>query len=83
MELLKGGCTVFWDQLRTQMSDLCDMAPAIEQKLRQLSLALDQGSLQDVSRNLVDTPQQAGWMEQEAVHFRQLAAEWVVTVEQV
>ena len=39
-------------QLRTPMTDLHDTAPEVEEKLRHISLSLEPGSLQDVSRTL-------------------------------
>jgi tetratricopeptide (TPR) repeat protein len=56
VELLEEGRAVFWSQalaLRTPMADLRDVAPELEQRLRRISFALEQGSLRDASRNLL------------------------------
>ena len=57
VELLEEGRAVFWSQalqLRAPINDLRDVAPQLEQKLRHISLAVEQGSLRDVSRRLSD-----------------------------
>jgi hypothetical protein len=68
VELLEEGRAVFWSQalqLRSPMTDLRDVAPELEQKLRSIPLALEQGSFQDMSRTLSDNPQKVMLMEHE------------------
>jgi tetratricopeptide (TPR) repeat protein len=51
VELLEEGRAVFWSQalqLRTPMTDLRDAAPELEEQLRHISLALEQGSVRDI-----------------------------------
>jgi tetratricopeptide (TPR) repeat protein len=84
VELLEQGRAVFWSQalkLRTTMTDLRDTAPGLEEKLRYISLALEQGSVRDVASNM--SPQQVISMEQEVSHFRHLNDDWLATVEEV
>jgi hypothetical protein len=86
VELLEEGRGIFWSQalkLRTPMTDLHDVAPQLEEKLGRISVALERGSLRDVSRNQCDTPQKVMSMEQEASHFHRLNDEWLATVEEV
>ncbi|KAF8512786.1 CHAT domain-containing protein [Gautieria morchelliformis] len=86
VELLEEGRAVFWSQamqLRTPMSDLRDVAPELEQRLRRISLTLEQGSLRDVSRDMSDCSQKAVSMEREASHFRRLNDEWLMVIEEV
>jgi hypothetical protein len=63
--------------------DLRDAAPALEDRLRSISIALEQGSLRDVSRNLSDSPQKVMSIEGEASHFRRLNDDWLTTLEKV
>jgi tetratricopeptide (TPR) repeat protein len=86
IELLEEGRAIFASQalrLRTPMMDLRDVAPKLEEKLRQISLALEQGLLRDASRHLSDNPQKVISMEKEASHFRCLNDEWLATLGQV
>jgi hypothetical protein len=86
VELLEEGRGVFWSQaltLRTPMTDLHDIAPELEERLRCISFALEQGSLRDVSRNMSDSPQKVMSMEKEASHFQDLGDEWLATLEEV
>jgi hypothetical protein len=86
VELLEEGRAVFWSQalqLRTPMADLRDIAPELETNLRRLSLALEQGSLRDVSRNLSDTHQKVTLIEKDASHFQRLNDEWLAALEEV
>ena len=86
IELLEEGRAIFWSQalqLRMPMMDLHDVAPELEEKLRHISLALEQGSLRDASRSLSHTPQKVMSMEREASHFHRLNDEWLVTLEEV
>ena len=86
VELLEGGRAVFWSQvlqLRTPMADLHDAAPELETELQQISLALEQGSLRDLSKNLSNTPEIIISMEEEASHFRRLDDQWMAKLEKV
>ncbi|KAF8512788.1 CHAT domain-containing protein [Gautieria morchelliformis] len=86
VELLEEGRAVFWSQamqLRAPMSDLRDVAPELEHRLRRISLTLEQGSLRDVSRDMSDCSQSAVSMEREASHFRRLNDEWLMVIEEV
>ena len=73
VELLEAGRGVFWSQalqLRSPMTNLRDVAPKLEQKLRRIFFALEQGSLRDASRHLSDTSQKVMWTEKEASRFQ-------------
>ena len=86
VELLEEGRGVFWSQalqLRTPMNDLRDVAPELEEKLKRISLALEQGSLRDVSRSPSYDSRRIISMDQEASHFRRLNDEWLETLENV
>ncbi|KAF8490598.1 CHAT domain-containing protein [Gautieria morchelliformis] len=86
VELLEEGRAVFWSQalqLRTPMSDLRKVAPELEETLRDISLALEQGSLRDVSRDMSDNSQQKTSMEREAVRLHRLNDKWLATLEEV
>jgi hypothetical protein len=87
VELLEEGRAVFWSQalqLRTPMTKLHDAKPDLEKRLRYISLALEQGSLLDMSRSLSGTPwQKSTTMEQEATRLRRLNDEWLATLEEV
>ena len=86
VELLEGGRAVFWSQalqLRTPMADLHKEAPELETELRQISLALEQGSLRDLSRNLSNTPEIIMSIEEEASRFSRLDDQWMATLEKV
>jgi tetratricopeptide (TPR) repeat protein len=87
VELLEEGRAVFWSQalqLRTPMTDLREVAPELEKKLRQISTVLEQGSFRDASRNLLSySPQKVMSMEQEETHFHRLNVKWLDTVEEV
>ncbi|KIM73862.1 hypothetical protein PILCRDRAFT_80603 [Piloderma croceum F 1598] len=86
VELLEEGRAVFWSQalqLHTPMTNLHKVAPQLEAELRRISLALEEGSLRDMSTNLSDAPQKVMSMEQEASHFSRLNNEWMVTLEKV
>ncbi|KAF8501977.1 CHAT domain-containing protein [Gautieria morchelliformis] len=86
VELLEEGRAVFWSQalqLRSPMTELRDVAPELEQKLRSISLALEQGSFRDIPRTMSDNPQKVMSMEREAAHFRRLNDEWLMTLEEV
>lgn len=79
VELLEEGRAVFWSQalqLRTPIAHLREVAPELEQNLRRISLALERGSIRDVSKNLSS-------MEQEASYFRRLNDEWLAALEEV
>jgi hypothetical protein len=86
VELLEGGRAVFWSQalqLRTPMDDLRDAEPELERELRQISFALEQGSMRELPRNLSHTSQKKISMEQEASNFRRLNNQWLATIEKV
>ncbi|KIM81373.1 hypothetical protein PILCRDRAFT_821454 [Piloderma croceum F 1598] len=86
VELLEAGRAVFWSQalqLRTPMTGLREVAPELENDLRCISTALEQGSLRDITRNMSDTPQKLMSMEQEAAHFQRLNNKWLTAVEKV
>jgi hypothetical protein len=86
VELLEEGRAIFWSQaleLRTPMTHLHEVAPVLENRLKSLSLALEQGSLRDTSRSPIDRPQKLISMEQEARHFRRLNTEWLETLAEV
>jgi tetratricopeptide (TPR) repeat protein len=86
VELLKEGRAIFWSQslqLRTPMTHLREVAPELEGKLKNLSFALERGSLRDVSRDLSDSPQTEMSMEQEAHHMYRLNKEWLETLKEV
>jgi len=86
VELLEEGRAVFWSQalqLRTPMKDLRKVAPELEDKLRHISLILEQGSLRDVSRSLSDSPQIVMEMEKDVSRFRRLNEEWLAVLEEV
>ncbi|KAF8531369.1 CHAT domain-containing protein [Gautieria morchelliformis] len=86
VELLEEGRAVFWSQalqLRTPMDDLHESAPELEAKLRRISLALEQGSLRDVSQDISDSPQTVMAMEREAARLRRLNDEWLETLEKI
>ncbi|KIM71698.1 hypothetical protein PILCRDRAFT_82523 [Piloderma croceum F 1598] len=86
VELLEAGRGVFWSQalqLRTPMTDLRNVAPKLAEKLNHISFTLERGSLQDVSRNMTDTPQKVMSMEKQAAHFNRLNREWLTTLEEV
>ena len=86
MELLEEGRAIFWSQaleLRTPMICLREVAPVLQNKLKSLSLALEQGSLRDTSRDLTDSPQRKMLMEREAHHFYRLNLEWSETLAEV
>jgi hypothetical protein len=86
VELLEEGRVVFWAQalqLRKPISNLRDAAPELEERLRRISLALEQGSFRDTSRSLSDTPQKVMVMEQEASHFHLLNDQWMAALEEV
>lgn len=71
VELLKAGHGVFWSQalqLCMPLANLRDVAPKLKEKLRYISVALEQGLLRDVAKNLSDTPQKVMSMEKEASH---------------
>jgi hypothetical protein len=58
VELLEEGHAVFWTQalqLPKPMMDLRDAAPELEERLRRISIALEQGSFRDSSRSLSDS----------------------------
>ncbi|KAF8492900.1 CHAT domain-containing protein, partial [Gautieria morchelliformis] len=86
VELLEEGRAVFWSQalqLRTPTTDLRKVAPGLEESLRDISLALEQGSLRDVSWDMSDNSQQRMSMEREAVRLRRLNDKWLATLEEV
>jgi tetratricopeptide (TPR) repeat protein len=86
VELLEEGRAVFWTQalqLHKPMTDLRNAAPELEERLRSISIALEQGSFRDLSRSLSDSPQEVMSMEQEVSRFRRLNDEWMSTLEQV
>jgi tetratricopeptide (TPR) repeat protein len=86
VEMLEEGRAVFWSQalrLRTPLTDLRDVAPELEKQLRQISYALERGSLRDESRTLSGTPQNVMAMEREAVRLRRLNDQWLATLAQV
>ena len=86
VELLEEGRAIFWAQalqLRTPMTDLHDVAPELGEKLRSISLALEQGSLRDVSLSFPNNTHRVISMEQEASNFRRLNDEWLETLEEV
>ncbi|KAF8510032.1 CHAT domain-containing protein [Gautieria morchelliformis] len=86
VELLEEGRAVFWSQalqLRTPMTDLRKVAPRLEGTLRDTTLALEQGSLRDVSRDMSANSQQRVSMEREAVRLRRLNDKWLATLEEV
>jgi hypothetical protein len=64
--------------------DLHEVTPELEIKIRHISLELEQGSSQDMVRNLrSSTPQKLWSMEQEVSHFHHLNDEWLATLERV
>ena len=63
--------------------DLHDVEPMLEKTLIHISLALEQGLLQDVWRHLSNNPQEVMSMEKEAPHFCWLNNVWLATLEQV
>jgi hypothetical protein len=80
IELLEAGRGVFWSQalqLRTPMTNLRDVAPKLEQKLRRISSALEQGSFLD-ARHCSDTLQTVSTDE-----AHRLNNEWLSTLEEV
>ena len=86
VELLEAGRAIFWSQslqLRTPMTDLHDVAPELEQELRRIAVALEQGSTRDMSENLFDNSLQMMSMEQEESRFCHLNEEWLVTLDKV
>jgi hypothetical protein len=86
VELLEEGRAVFWAQalqLHKPTTDLRDAAPELEEQLRRISIALEQGSFRDESSSPSHTMQKVMSMEQEASHFRRLNDEWLATLEQV
>jgi hypothetical protein len=86
VELLEEGRAVFWSQalqLRTPMAELRKVAPELERVLRDISLALEQGSLPDLSRDMSDNPQQKVTMEREAARLRRLNDNWLATLDEV
>ena len=86
VELLEAGRAIFWSQaltLCTPMAVVLEVAPDLGDKLRHISIVLEQGSLRDVSRSLFDTPQKVVSMEKEESNFRHLNNEWLATLEQV
>ncbi|KIM74613.1 hypothetical protein PILCRDRAFT_14277 [Piloderma croceum F 1598] len=86
VELLEGGRTVFWAQalqLHKPTMDLRDTAPELEEQLRRISIALEQGSFRDASTSPSHTMQKVMSMEQETSHFRRLNDKWLATLEQV
>jgi tetratricopeptide (TPR) repeat protein len=86
VELLEEGRAIFWSQalqLRTPANELSDMAPELAERLREISFALERGSLREVSRDLPDTQQKLLSMEKEASHFLRLNDAWLATVEEV
>ncbi|KAF8522391.1 CHAT domain-containing protein [Gautieria morchelliformis] len=85
VELLEEGRAVFWSQalqLRTPMTDLREVAPGLEETLRDISHALEQGSLRDVSWDVSDNSQQRMSMEHEAGRLRRLNDKWLATLEE-
>ncbi|KAF8508157.1 hypothetical protein JB92DRAFT_2733340 [Gautieria morchelliformis] len=86
VELLEEGRAVSWSQalqLRTPMTDLREVAPGLEETLRDISLTLEQGSFRVVSRDMSDKSQQRMSMEREAVRLRCLNDKWLATLEEV
>ena len=86
VELLEEGRAIFWSrvlQLRMPMNHLHEVSPELENKLKSLSFALEQGSFRDTTKNFSDSPQKVMSVEQEARHFHQLNVEWLVTLEEV
>ena len=69
-------------QLRTSLADLRNVAPELLEKSRRISLALEQGSLRDVSTTVFDDTRRVMSMEQEAAHFRRLNDEWLNALEE-
>ena len=86
IEFLEAGRTIFWSQalgLRTPLDDLDSAAPDLAQKLRNISRALEQGALRDVTRTISDPGEKVISMEQEVVRYRQLENDWLETIRQV
>ena len=65
------------------MAELQEAAPELEKELRHISIALEQGSLRDLSRNLTNTPEILMSMEEEASHFSRLDEQWKSKLEEV
>jgi hypothetical protein len=70
-------------QLRTLFAHLWEVAPELEEKLRHISLTLEQGSLQDVSRDMSNSVHKIMSMEQKVSYFRCLNDKWLAALEQV
>ena len=88
VELLKSGCRVFWSQvlqLRSSTTDLGEVAPELEKKLRLrcISFALEQGFLWDVSKNISHSPQKVMSMEMEASHYHPLNNQWLAMLQKI
>ena len=86
IELLEEGRAVFWSQalqLRSPMTDLHEVAPELEAKLRHISVTLEEALLRDTSRNMSDSQQKVMLMEKEASYCRNLNDEWLATLEEV
>ena len=86
VELLEDGRCRFWEQalhLRTPMTSLHDVAPDLERRLRQISLALVHGSLGDASEIPSDNALKVTSVARETFPFRRLNDEWLMTIEEV
>jgi hypothetical protein len=85
VELLEEGRNIFWSQalkLRTPFDELHHKAPDLALKLQNISRALEQGALRDVSSNSSDTKRRLS-LELEAAHYRRLDRDWLSAVEEV
>ncbi|THH14418.1 hypothetical protein EW146_g5907 [Bondarzewia mesenterica] len=86
VELLEEGRAIFWSQalqLRTPLDNLQTREPRLAQKLEDISRALEQGSLRDISKHHSDSARKVLSMEQEAVHYRKLSDSWLATLGEI
>ena len=86
VEFLEEGRTIFWSQalqLRTPLDKLPLEAPDLAQKLKDISQSLEQGSLRYNRRDTFNTEKNVISIEQEAVHYRKLGDDWLVTLQEV
>jgi hypothetical protein len=86
VELLEEGRAVFWSQvlqLRDPLSRLTSEAPELAKKIKDISNAIEQGSLRNVSRNIADTPDVALAAEIEATNLRRLNEQWLAELDAV
>lgn len=85
IQFLEEGRAVFWSQflsLRSPFEQLHDIAPKLEEKLRDTAYALELGSHRNTLASISDNTQRLV-VDQEAARLNRLNEEWLKTIEDV